>query len=136
MLSEIMQTNLKSIPANTSIVSAAEKMREEKISALLVEQNGSFIGLLTDTDIVRKGLGEKKNLDHTTAEQLITTTNLSAIQLPSIQSTRTSREAYDMMGNLGVRHLVICDGDKIVGMVSMRDLLSYFKSLEPDIGVD
>ena len=136
MLSEIMQTNLKSIPAKTSIVSAAEKMREEKISALLVEQNGSFIGLLTDTDIVRKGLGEKKNLDHTTAEQLITTTNLSAIQLPSIQSTRTSREAYDMMGNLGVRHLVICDGDKIVGMVSMRDLLSYFKSLEPDIGVD
>jgi len=136
MLSEIMQTNLKSIPANTSIVSAAEKMREEKISALLVEKNGSFIGLLTDTDIVRKGLGERKNLDHTTAEQLITTTNLSAIQLPSIQSTRTSREAYDMMGNLGVRHLVICDGDKIVGMVSMRDLLSYFKSLEPDIGVD
>jgi CBS domain-containing protein len=136
MLSEIMQTNLKSIPANTPIVSAAEKMREEKISALLVEKNGSFIGLLTDTDIVRKGLGERKNLDHTTAEQLITTTNLSAIQLPYIQSTRTSREAYDMMGNLGVRHLVICDGDKIVGMVSMRDLLSYFKSLEPDIGVD
>ena len=136
MLSEIMQTNLKSIPADTSIISAAEKMREEKISALLVEKNGSFIGLLTDTDIVRKGLGMKKNLDHTTAEQLISATNLSAIQLPSIQVTKTSREAYDMMGNLGVRHLVICDGDKIVGMVSMRDLLLYFKSLEPNIGVD
>jgi CBS domain-containing protein len=136
MLSEIMQTDLKSIPANASIVSAAEKMREEKISALLVEKNGSFIGLLTDTDIVRKGVGEKKNLDHTTAEQLISTTSLSGIQLPSIQVTKTSREAYDMMGNLGARHLVICDGDKIVGMVSMRDLLSYFKSLEPNIGVD
>lgn len=135
MLSEIMQTSLKSIPADTSIVVAAEKMREEKISALLVEQNGSFIGLLTDTDIVRKGLGEKKNLDHTTAEQLITT-NLPSTQLPSIQVTKTSREAYDMMGDLGVRHLVICDGDKIVGMVSMRDLLSYFKGLEPKIGVD
>jgi len=136
MLSEIMQTNLKSIPADTSIISAAEKMREEKISALLVEKNGSFIGLLTDTDIVRKGLGMKKNLDHTTAEQLISATNLSAIQLPSIQVTKTSREAYDMMGNLGVRHLVICDGDNIVGMVSMRDLLLYFQSLEPNIGVD
>jgi CBS domain-containing protein len=136
MLSEIMQTNLKSIPADASIITAAEKMREEKLSSLLVEKNGSFIGLLTDTDIVRKGLGMKKNLDHTTAEQLITATNLSAIQLPSIQVNKTSREAYDMMGNLGVRHLVICDGDKIVGMVSMRDLLSYFQSLEPNIGVD
>ena len=130
MLSEIMQTSLKSIPADTSIIGAAEKMRQEKISALLVERNGSFIGLLTDTDIVRKGVGAKKNLDQTTAEQLMTTS------LPSIQVTRTSHEAYDMMGDLGVRHLVICDGDKIVGMVSMRDLLLYFRSFEPNIGVD
>ncbi len=130
MLSEIMQTSLKTIPADTPIVGVAEKMRQEKISALLVERDGSFIGLLTDTDIVRQGLGGEINLDHTTAEQLLTTT------LPSIQVTKTSHEAYDMMGDLGVRHLVICDGDKIVGMVSMRDLLSYLKSFEPKIGVD
>ena len=130
MLSEIMQTSLKSIPADTPIVGAAEKMRQEKISALLVERNGSFIGLLTDTDIVRQGLGGEINLDHTTAEQLLTT------NLPSIQVTKTSHEAYDLMGDLGIRHLVICDGDLIVGMVSMRDLLDYFKSFEPKIGVD
>lgn len=130
MLSEIMQTSLKTIPANTSIIGAAEKMRQEKISALLVERNGSFIGLLTDTDIVRQGLGGEINLDQSTVEQLLST------KLPSIQVTRTSHEAYDMMGVLGVRHLAICEGDKIVGMVSMRDLLEHFKSFEPNIGVD
>jgi len=130
MLSEIMQKSLKSIPVDTPIVAAAEKMRQEKISALLVERNGAFIGLLTDTDIVRQGLGGEMNLDKATAEQLLST------KLPSIQVNRTSHEAYDMMGDLGVRHLVICDGDKIVGMVSMRDLLEYFKSFEPNIGVD
>jgi len=130
MLSEIMQTSLKSIPAGTSITGAAEKMRQEKISALLVERNGSFIGLLTDTDIVRQGLGGEISLEETTVDQLLTT------QLPSIQVTKTSHEAYDMMGNLSVRHLVICEGDEIVGMVSMRDLLEYFKSFEPKIAVD
>jgi len=130
MLSEIMQTSLKSIPADASIMSAAEKMRQEKISALLVERNGSFIGLLTDTDIVRQGLGGERSLEETTVDQLLTT------KLPSIQVTRTSHEAYDMMGVLGVRHLVICEGDKIAGMVSMRDLLEHFKSFEPKIGVD
>ncbi len=130
MLSEIMQTSLKTIPADTPIVGVAEKMRQEKISALLVERNGSFIGLLTDTDIVRQGLGSEVDLDHTTAEQLVNT------KLPSIQVTKTSHEAYDMMGVLGVRHLAICEGDKIVGMVSMRDLLEHFKSFEPNIGVD
>ena len=130
MLSEIMKTSLKSIPADTSITGAAEKMRQEKISALLIERNGSFIGLLTDTDIVRQGLGGEISLEETTVDQLLTT------PLPSIQVTKTSHEAYDMMGNLGVRHLVICEGDEIVGMVSMRDLLEYFKSFEPKIAVD
>ena len=130
MLSEIMQANLIAIPADCPIVAAAEKMRQEKISALLVERDGSFIGLLTDTDIVRQGLGGEMNLDQTTAEQLLST------KLPSIQVTRTSHEAYDMMGDLGVRHLVMGDGDTIVGMVSMRDLLEHFKSFEPNIGVD
>ncbi|MDT7042817.1 cyclic nucleotide-binding/CBS domain-containing protein [Candidatus Nitronereus thalassa] len=130
MLSEIMQKTLKSIPADSSITAAAEKMRQDKISALLVERKGKFIGLLTDTDIVRKGLGAKRNLDQTTPEQLMAT------DLPSIQVTKTSHDAYDMMGDLGVRHLVICDKDKIVGLVSMRDLLLHFKSYEPSIGVD
>lgn len=130
MLSQIMRKTLKSIPAGTSIVDAAFKMREEKIGALLVEQKGTFIGLLTDTDIVRRGVGAKKNLDQTTVEQLMST------NLPSIQISRTSHEAYDKMGDLGVRHLVICENDKIVGLVSMRDLLAHFRSYEPNMGID
>jgi len=125
-----MRKTLKSIPAGTSIVDAAVKMREEKIGALLVEQRGTFIGMLTDTDIVRRGVGAKKNLDQTKVEHLMGT------NLPSIQISKTSHEAYDKMGDLGVRHLVICDNDKIVGLVSMRDLLAHFRSYEPNMGID
>jgi len=130
MLSEIMQKTLKSISADSSIIDAAEKMQQDKIGALLVERNGTYIGLLTDTDIVRKGVGAQRNLDKTTVELLMNA------RLPSIQVTRTSHEAYDMMGDLSVRHLVICDGENIVGLVSMRDLLLHFKSFEPSIGGD
>ena len=130
MLSEIMQTNLKTIAGGSSISEAAQKMRQETISALVVERQGALIGILTDTDIVRKAVGAKKNLEQTTVDSLMTT------DLPSIQITRTSHEAFEMMGDLGLRHLLIADGDTIVGLVSMRDLLLYFKSLEPSIGVD
>jgi hypothetical protein len=68
-------------------------------------------------------MGGEINLDQTTAEKLLST------NLPSIQVTRTSHEAYDMMGDLGVRHLVICEGDTIVGMVSMRISLKILKVL-------
>ena len=130
MLAEIMQTTLKAVPFGTPVVEAAERMRQGRIGGLLVEQNGQFIGLITDTDIVRKGVGARKNLERTKVEELMTTT------LPTIQVSRTSHEAFDMMGDLGLRHLVICDGDKVVGLVSMRDLLLHFKSYEPGIGVD
>ena len=130
MLSEIMQTRLHSIPEEASIVEAAEKMRQEKIGGLLVERKGTYIGLLTDTDIVRKGVGAKINLEETKVENLMTT------NLPTMQVSRTSHEAFEMMGDLGLRHLIICDGKQVVGLVSMRDLLLYFKSLEPTIGVD
>jgi CBS domain-containing protein len=130
MLSEIMQTRLHSIPEEASIVEAAEKMRQENIGGLLVERKGTYIGLLTDTDIVRKGVGAKINLEETKVEYLMMT------NLPTMQVSRTSHEAFEMMGDLGLRHLIICDGKQVVGLVSMRDLLLYFKSLEPTIGVD
>ena len=130
MLAEIMQTMLKAISHEAPVVEAAEKMRQEKIGGLLVERNGTFVGIITDTDIVRKGVGVKENLEQTKVNELMNTT------LPTIQVSRTSHEAFDLMGELGLRYLVICDGDQVVGLVSMRDLLLHFKSYEPGIGVD
>jgi len=131
MLVQIMQKKLKTISEGLSITQAAEKMQIEGIGSLLVERKGIPVGIITDTIIVHKAVGLKKDLAHTTVESLMTT------PLPSIQVTQTSHDALDLMGDLGVRHLVVCDGPQIVGLVSARDLLVYFGSVsEPRIGVD
>ncbi len=131
MLIQIMQRKLKTIPEGKSITEAAEKMQKEGIGSLLVERNGTPVGIITDTAIVHKAVGVKKNLDRTTVESLMTS------PLPKIQISQTSHDALDMMGDLGIRHIVVCDGPDIVGLVSARDLLVYFKSIsEPRIGVD
>jgi signal-transduction protein with cAMP-binding, CBS, and nucleotidyltransferase domain len=131
MLVQIMQKNLKSISEGSSITQAAEKMQKEGIGSLLVEQNGIPVGIITDTTIVHKAVGLKKDLDHTKVEELMTS------PLPTIQLRQTSHDALDMMGDMGIRHLIVCDGPQIVGLVSARDLLVYFGSVsEPRIGVD
>jgi len=131
MLIQIMQKTLKTIPEGSSISDAAATMLKEGIGSLLVERNGTPVGILTDTDIVHRAVGTKKNLDQTTVESLMTT------PLPTLQVSRTSHDAMDMMGDLGVRHIVVCDGPQVVGLVSARDLLVYFQSIsEPKIGVD
>ena len=131
MIVQIMQKKLKTISEGFSITQAAEKMQKEGIGSLLVERKGVPVGIITDTAIVHKAVGLRKDLDQTKVESLMTT------PLPTIQLAQTSHDALDLMGDLGVRHLVVCDGPEIVGLISARDLLVYFGSVsEPRIGVD
>ena len=135
-LAEIVQKNIISIAADQSAIEAARRMRDERIGSLLVEKNGDYVGILTETDFVRKAAAEGKDLSTLSVEALM---NQPII---SIESTKTVRDAIDRMGDFGVRHLMVCEAGKVVGMVSVRDILLYFKSYskpsysEPNITQD
>ena len=47
-------------------------MKQDRVSALLVKQNNDFVGILTDTDIVRKGVAESKDLTSMTVQSIMT----------------------------------------------------------------
>ena len=130
-LTELMQKQLKRISHNSPVRDAARRMRDEKVGAMFVEQNGNLVGILTETDIVRRAVAEDRNLSAITAQSIMTT------PIATIESTRTVQDAHDMMGDLGVRHLGVTEQSKLVGVVSVRDLLVYFKSVsEPKITQD
>jgi len=48
--------------------------------------------------------------------------------LITIESTRSAHEASDVMAERAIRHLAVTDQGRIVGMLSVRDLLRYFKN--------
>lgn len=130
-LPELMTKQLRTIPADTLISEAARQMQEAKVGAMLVEQNGNITGIVTDTDIVRKVVAKDLDPTKTTVETIMTT------PLATIESYRSVQDAQDMMADLGVRHLVVAESGKIVGLVSVRDLLVYFQRVsEPKITVD
>ncbi len=122
-LAEIMRKNLKSIAADQAIINAARRMRDERVGALLVEDKDDYVGILTETDIVRKAAAEGKNLATLFVKDVMTQ------PLMSIESTKTVREANDMMSENGVRHLAVCEAGKVKGLVSVRDILLYFKTV-------
>ncbi|MBX3234894.1 MAG: CBS domain-containing protein [Nitrospiraceae bacterium] len=121
MVSQIMTKNPKSVGPATSIRSAAKTMRTAKVSSLLIKKGKAHIGIITDTDLVRKALGTDKNVAKMTVEDIMTT------PLCSIESDSTVDEAQDMMGDLNVRHLAVTKNGSVVGMVSVRDLLAHYK---------
>jgi signal-transduction protein with cAMP-binding, CBS, and nucleotidyltransferase domain len=135
-LAEVMRKDVKSVEHTSPISEAAQLMKQEKVSALLVRKHQDFVGILTDTDIVRKGVAESKDLTSMTVESIMTA------PFVTIGSHQSPREAQEMMSDQGVRHLVVREGKTITGLVSIRDLLVFYESLaeptysEPRIGID
>ncbi|MBI5379978.1 MAG: CBS domain-containing protein [Nitrospirae bacterium] len=127
----LMNRSILSIPHSATIRQAAQLMRDKHIGSLLVEKDGAYVGVVTETDLVRKILAEGVDAEKQTIGSISHT-----IQ-HTIDKNQTPQAANDMMRDRGVRHLVVKDGVKIVGILSVRDLLVYFQRInEPKMGVD
>jgi len=130
-ITAVMSKKLQSIPVERSVAEAARRMRDDRIGSLLVEQTGEYVGIVTETDVVRRGVAESRDLEKLTVEKIM------SYPMASIESIRSVQDAHDMMADLGIRHLVVREVGKVVGVLSARDLLVYFKSVsEPKIAQD
>ena len=121
-LAILMSRDLKSITYNASLKQAACFMRDKQIGSLLVVRNDDHVGIVSETDLVRRCIAE--GLD---PEKAIVETIMSS-PIISIDIERTAEEANTVMSERGIRHLAITDEGRIVGILSVRDLLVYFKN--------
>jgi CBS domain-containing protein len=127
-VSKIMSKNPKTVGPAVSIVSAAKKMRTARVGSLLVKKGKQLVGIVTDTDIVRRAVATSKPLGKLTVEKIMTT------PLCTIEGSESIDDAQEMMGDLGVRHLAVTKGGEIVGVVSVRDvMLSYRKYAQSNL---
>jgi CBS domain-containing protein len=116
-----MNKKPKTVGPGVSIVSAAKTMRTARIGSLFVKKGKKLVGIVTDTDIVRRAVSTNKNLGKMTVEKIMTS------PICTIEGSQPVDDAQDMMGDLGVRHLAVTQGGEIVGVVSVRDLLLFYK---------
>ena len=116
-LSVLMQTSIETIDKETPVRQAAQKMRDQKIGALLVEQVGEMIGIVTERDLIQKVLSEEEDPDHLTVERIMNH------PLIGIDINRTIHDASDLMAEKWIRHLPVTESGKIVGILSVRDLI-------------
>ncbi len=119
-ITDVMSKELKKVPCEAPIADTAQKMRDEQVGALFIEKNGELVGSVSDRELVRKAVADRKDLENTTVESIMTT------PLNCIDSTKTLLDAQDAMKDLGVRHLAVREGGKVVGIISVGDLLAYF----------
>lgn len=120
-IARIMTKNPKAVGPAMSVVSAAKTMRAARVGSLFVKKGKQLVGIVTDTDIVRRAVSSGKPLGKLTVEKIMTT------PICTIEGSQPVDDAQDMMGDLGVRHLAVTKGGVIVGVISVRDLLMFYK---------
>jgi len=106
------------VKASRSIAEAAVALTEQKIGALLVEDDGgNIVGILSERDIVG-GMGPHGADLHDVAVEELMTRNLIHCSLQD-----TVHEAMAMMTDRRIRHLPVFDNDELVGFISIGDLV-------------
>ena len=120
-VAQIMTKRLKSVGSGMSVASAAKTMRTARVGSLFVKRGKKMVGIVTDTDIVRRAVSTNKSLSKMTVEKIMTT------PICTIEGSQSVDDAQDMMGDLGVRHLAVTQGGEIVGVVSVRDVMMFYK---------
>jgi CBS domain-containing protein len=121
-LAVIMNRDIKKISPDAKIRELAQLMRDKRIGSALVGQSDDYIGIVSETDLVRKGLAEGLNPDQATVRQVMSS------PIITIDINRTVADANDLMAKRGIRHLPITELGKVVGIISVRDLVICYKN--------
>ena len=112
---EIMTGSVFSIEPTMTVAEAATVMGERKIGSALVMEGDKLAGIFTERDIVR-ALGEHFDAAGHPVSEWMTANPMTVTPDTSVQ------DALNTMLERGFRHLPVVEGEKILGIVSMRDL--------------
>ena len=111
------------VERDTDVQTAARIMRDRRISSLFVTNGKEIVGILTDTDMVRRVVAAGVDTLTTTAEKIMSAPILT------IEEDKTLLDVSDVMANTHIRHLGVTQGGKLVGMISVRDILVLLTNL-------
>lgn len=112
------------IDRDVNVRQAAEIMRESGIGSIFVLRDGKIIGILTDTDLVKRLVATGLDSTKTTVEQIMSAPILT------IEENKTLLDANDLMAKEHVRHLGVSNKEgNLVGMISVRDLVVFLTNL-------
>jgi len=120
---EFMHRYLEVVPRETTASFAAERMGVRRIGCVLVESGDPHrgpIGIVTESDLVRKVLANGTDPTVTMVEHVMTS------PIVTIEGERSMLDASHSMETNHIRHLCVEEKEEIVGLISVRDLVRSF----------
>lgn len=110
-------SNVASIPPNTDAKDAIKRMAESGISSLLIMDGNKVIGIFSDKDFSCKIVAKDRLLEDIPVSEVMTS------PVYAIRPNQGIDEAMSVMTEIRIRHLPVMDGEELIGLVSIGDLV-------------
>jgi CBS domain-containing protein len=99
------------------VYSAIELMCQKNIGGLLIVENDKLVGIFTERDYARKLILKGKSSKDTPISELMTKDPFTVTPENSIE------DCMNLMTDKHIRHLPVVDGNKLIGMISIGDVV-------------
>ncbi len=109
--------DIQSVHPDESVFDAIQKLANANIGSLIVVEDGRPVGIFTERDYARSVILKGKSSPTTPVKDIMTTRVVYA------QPDQTVEECMAVMTDKHIRHLPVLDGEELIGMISIGDLV-------------
>lgn len=123
VVQNIMVSNVITTERRTLVIDAVKIMNQHGIGCLVVMENGSPVGIVTERDLLKRVLGQSKNPKKIGVQEIMSSPLIVA--KPDMEIDEVTK----LMFGRKIKKLPIVEDGKLVGLVTFTDLLSFQPSL-------
>ena len=120
MISDLLRNQVPvSAESHHTVLEVARMMVEHNIGAVPVLQHGQLAGIFSERDLMSRVVVNGKDPSHTPVSQVMTEDPLTVAPNDALETCMT------LMKRHGFRHLPVCNGRELKGVVSLRDIILH-----------
>lgn len=123
LVEELMTTDPVTCGPDATLRTAGERMLDRGVGSVVVVRDAVPVGILTETDAVRAGVGTDRPFDD------IAVREVASHPVVTTTADVTARKAVRRMKDEGIKKLPVVEGDELLGIVTRGDVASHYHEI-------
>lgn len=103
---------------NQTVIEALELMAQKNIGAVMILEDERLVGIFSERDYARRGILKDRKAKSTPLHEVMTK------DVFTVNPSQTIQNCMEIMSSKHFRHLPVCEGDTVVGILSISDIVT------------